>query len=191
MIPRAILEQLSVSAEQAGILLRELQLESVNEATAFVREGYPLVVAGSDGTFTIDLVPEQGRRNVNDYVFDGVTLSRYFGPHHGPQSDMLFGSNGYEYAGYTYPSAAILAGEDVGFLHDPYAKYPVAIRMRLPASEQADLDRGSPANQWRSILGLPLQGSLSSQVTMYGNRYLVDKALALFGAASGVGAQTP
>jgi hypothetical protein len=44
----------------------------------------------------------QGRRNVNDYVFDGVTLSRYFGPHHGPQSDMLFGSNGYEYAGYTY-----------------------------------------------------------------------------------------
>lgn len=44
----------------------------------------------------------QSRRNVNDYVFDGVTLSRYFGPHHGPQTDMLFASNGYEYAAYSY-----------------------------------------------------------------------------------------
>ncbi len=33
-----------------------------------------------------------------------------------------------------------LGGEDVGFLHDPHAKYPVAIRMELPASDKADLD---------------------------------------------------
>jgi multidrug efflux pump subunit AcrB len=34
-----------------------------------------------------------------------------------------------------------LGGEDVGFLHDPYVKYPVAIRMELPASDKADLDQ--------------------------------------------------
>ncbi len=37
--------------------------------------------------------------------------------------------------------SAALGGEDVGFLHDPYAKYPLAIRMELPASEKADLDQ--------------------------------------------------
>jgi len=44
----------------------------------------------------------QSRRNVNTYVSDPVTMSTRFGPHHGPQSDMLIGSNGYEYDGYTY-----------------------------------------------------------------------------------------
>jgi multidrug efflux pump subunit AcrB len=34
-----------------------------------------------------------------------------------------------------------LGGEDLGFLHDPYVKYPVAIRMELPASDKADLDQ--------------------------------------------------
>ena len=29
-------------------------------------------------------------------------LTNRWGPHHGPQGDMLLGSNGYEYAGYTY-----------------------------------------------------------------------------------------
>jgi len=56
-------------------------------------------------------------------------------------------------------------------------------------SEQTDLDRGSPPNQWRSILGLPLQGSMTSQVSMYGNRYPYQKALELVGAVKGVGAQ--
>jgi len=55
--------------------------------------------------------------------------------------------------------------------------------------EQTDLDRGSPANQWRSILGLPLQGTMTSSVSMYGNRYPWRKALELFGAVEGVGAQ--
>lgn len=56
-------------------------------------------------------------------------------------------------------------------------------------AEETDLDRSSPANQWRSILGLSMQGTMSSSVSMYGNRYPVDKALQLFGAAAGVGAQ--
>jgi multidrug efflux pump subunit AcrB len=37
--------------------------------------------------------------------------------------------------------SAALGGEDLGFLHDPRVKYPVAIRMELPASDQADLDQ--------------------------------------------------
>ncbi len=44
----------------------------------------------------------QSRRNVDTYVSGRVTLNNRFGPHHGPQSDMLIGSNGYEFAGYTY-----------------------------------------------------------------------------------------
>lgn len=56
-------------------------------------------------------------------------------------------------------------------------------------SEQTDLDRSSPANQWRSILGLNLQGTMTSSVSMYGNRYPWRKALELFGAVEGRGAQ--
>jgi Zn-finger protein len=44
----------------------------------------------------------QSRRDVNSYVSGEVKLSEHWGPHHGPQSDMLFGSNGYEYDGYDY-----------------------------------------------------------------------------------------
>lgn len=46
----------------------------------------------------------QARRSVDTYVAaqDTVTLSSHWGPHHSVQADMLFGTNGYEYAGYTY-----------------------------------------------------------------------------------------
>jgi hypothetical protein len=43
----------------------------------------------------------RSRRDVRTYV-KALTLSTRFGPHHGPQGDMLIGSNGYEYAGYVY-----------------------------------------------------------------------------------------
>jgi hypothetical protein len=56
-------------------------------------------------------------------------------------------------------------------------------------SEQADFDRNSPANQWRSILGMNLQGKLTTQVSMFANRYSWKKALELFGAVSSCGAQ--
>jgi hypothetical protein len=46
------------------------------------------------------------RRNVDTYVFDGVELSQHFGPHHSPQSDILAGTGGYEYAGYNYTNSA-------------------------------------------------------------------------------------
>lgn len=44
----------------------------------------------------------QARRNVSTYVTGRVTMSSRWGPHHGVQGDMLLGSNGYEFAGYTY-----------------------------------------------------------------------------------------
>ena len=45
----------------------------------------------------------QSRTNVNVLVATPTTtLSTRWGPHHGPQGDMLIGSNGYEYAGYAY-----------------------------------------------------------------------------------------
>ncbi len=56
-------------------------------------------------------------------------------------------------------------------------------------SEETDFDPESPANQWRSILGMNLQGKMSSSVSMYAIRYPVDEALKLFGAVKGVGAQ--
>ena len=42
------------------------------------------------------------RRDIRTYVTARTTLSNRWGPHHGPQGDMLLGSNGYEFAGYPY-----------------------------------------------------------------------------------------
>jgi hypothetical protein len=58
-------------------------------------------------------------------------------------------------------------------------------------SETADYDPNSPANVLREVYGLPKQGKLKTQVSMYGNRYPAGDALKLFGANSGVGAQSP
>ena len=57
--------------------------------------------------------------------------------------------------------------------------------------ETADLDRNSPANQFRSAMGLPVQGAIQSSATMYANRYPWKEALNMFGAMQGVGAQVP
>jgi len=56
-------------------------------------------------------------------------------------------------------------------------------------SEQTDLDRNSPANMWRSMLGMNLQGTMTSSVTMFGNKYPWKDALELFGNVKGCGAQ--
>ena len=45
------------------------------------------------------------REDVSEFVVDSVETSSHFGPHHGPQSDMLIGTNAYEYAGYTYANS--------------------------------------------------------------------------------------
>ena len=56
-------------------------------------------------------------------------------------------------------------------------------------SEQTDLDRDSPANQWRSMLGMNLQGTMTSKVSMFANKYPWRNALEFFGAVDGYGAQ--
>jgi hypothetical protein len=56
-------------------------------------------------------------------------------------------------------------------------------------SEKTDLDRNSAANQWRSMMGMNLQGTMSSTVTMFCNKYPWKEALNLFGNLSGYGAQ--
>lgn len=59
----------------------------------------------------------QGRRNVGTYVTTRTTMTSRFGPHHSNQADMLIGTNGYEFAGYTYErtthrEATTAAGKD-------------------------------------------------------------------------------
>lgn len=56
-------------------------------------------------------------------------------------------------------------------------------------SEQTDFDRNSPANQWRSAMGMNMQGTMTSTVTMYCNRYPWREVLNLFGNVTGYGAQ--
>lgn len=48
------------------------------------------------------LVCHQARRNVNVYITSSNSINSRYGPHHGPQGDLLLGANGYEYEGYTY-----------------------------------------------------------------------------------------
>ncbi len=55
--------------------------------------------------------------------------------------------------------------------------------------EQTDLDRNSAANRWRSLMGMNLQGTMSSVVTMFCNRYPWKEALYLFGNVRDYGAQ--
>jgi hypothetical protein len=45
------------------------------------------------------------REDATEYVYDGVSLSQRFGPHHGPQADMLDGVNAYEYDGVVYDNS--------------------------------------------------------------------------------------
>jgi nitrate/TMAO reductase-like tetraheme cytochrome c subunit len=48
------------------------------------------------------LVCHQARRDVAVYITSSNNITNRYGPHHGPQGDLLLGTNGYEYAGYTY-----------------------------------------------------------------------------------------
>ncbi len=61
----------------------------------------------------------------------------------------------------------------------------------LKVVTSSSFDNNSAANQYREAHGLNKQGSETIRVSMYGNRYNFDKALKLFGAKSGYGAQKP
>ena len=62
---------------------------------------------------------------------------------------------------------------------------------KLKVLRSSSFDPNSAANQYREAHGLNKQGSETIRVSMYGNRYNFGKALKLFGAKSGYGAQKP
>ena len=60
--------------------------------------------------------------------------------------------------------------------------------LSMKYSEATKLDEGK-CNGLRSVLGLPLQGTIKTTCDMYANRYPMEDALKLFGAIEGKGAQ--
>lgn len=61
--------------------------------------------------------------------------------------------------------------------------------INLKASSNMSVDYSSTANQFRSALGMNVQGTGSTSASMFANRYPWEEALALFGAVEGYGAQ--
>lgn len=62
--------------------------------------------------------------------------------------------------------------------------------LSMKYSEATKLD-DDKCNALRSVLGLPLQGTITTTCDMYANRYPMEDALKLFGAMENVGAQIP
>ena len=58
-------------------------------------------------------------------------------------------------------------------------------------SSSENFDRNSASNQFRQATGQNMQGTMIHRVSMYGNRSNFEKALQLFGAKEGYGAQKP
>ena len=61
--------------------------------------------------------------------------------------------------------------------------------LSMKHSESTKLDEGA-CNALRGVLGLPLQGTITTVCDMYANRYPLEDALKLFGAIDGKGAQS-
>lgn len=61
--------------------------------------------------------------------------------------------------------------------------------LSMKYSESTKLDEGA-CNALRGVLGLPLQGTITTVCDMYANRYPLEDALKLFGAIDGKGAQS-
>lgn len=61
----------------------------------------------------------------------------------------------------------------------------------LKVVSNTSFDANSAANLYRQVNGMNMQGTSTTRVSMYGNRYDADKALSLFGAESRYGAQLP
>ena len=72
-----------------------------------------------------------------------------------------------------------------GVINEPYLNGFLAASYK----ETTNVDRDSPANVFRQAMGMNIQGTMQSSVTMYANRYPWREALKFFGAMSGYGAQ--
>jgi hypothetical protein len=73
-----------------------------------------------------------------------------------------------------------------GIINEPY----LAWFLTATYSEQTDFNPNSPANTFRSAMGMNMVGTMQSSATMYANRYPWQEALKFFGAMQGYGAQT-
>ncbi len=69
--------------------------------------------------------------------------------------------------------------------------YLIGVANLKVISSSQSFNRNSASNQFRAAMGQNMQGSETRRVSMYGNRYNFDKALRLFGAKNGYGAQKP
>ncbi len=63
--------------------------------------------------------------------------------------------------------------------------------MNIKTIRSAQYDANSANNQFREAFGMNKQGTETIRVSMYGNRYNFQKAMNLFGAKQGYGAQLP
>ncbi|MDD4142479.1 MAG: hypothetical protein PHR20_06810 [Bacteroidales bacterium] len=70
-------------------------------------------------------------------------------------------------------------------IDQPYLKGFASLKVMTNES----YDANSAANQYREAHGLNKQGTSTTRVSMYGNRYNFDKAMQLFGAEPNYGAQ--
>ena len=61
--------------------------------------------AGAYGNGNTCMWCHKSRKDVTDYIGASTNLSKYWGPHEGPQTDIYSGKGGYHYTGLTYKSA--------------------------------------------------------------------------------------
>lgn len=84
-----------------------------------------------------------------------------------------------------------MAPKDLSVLAEAVNKAYTAGFLNATYKENVDYDENSPLNEFRAALGLNKQGTISSTVSMYANKYPFDDAIKLFGAVSDIGAQLP
>lgn len=78
---------------------------------------------------------------------------------------------------------------DPKIFNDKINKAYLAGFLGLKASTTMSADYNSTANQFRSAMGMNIQGTGTTTATMFANRYPWEEALNLFGAMEGYGAQ--
>ena len=92
-----------------------------------------------------------------------------------------------------YPGMESVEGnvalKDPGAFKNALNKTYLAAFLSASYSEKKDFDANSPVNSFRSFEGLPLQGKLTTKVSMFCNRYPLKDTFKLFGAYKGYGAQ--
>lgn len=78
---------------------------------------------------------------------------------------------------------------DPKIFNDKINKAYLAGFLSLKVTSNMSADYSSSANQFRSAMGMNIQGSGTTTTTMFANRYPWEEALELFGAMEGCGAQ--